>query len=189
MGDIKKAAPYSLLSPDRLEAIQVLLQRVNQLEGNIAEVGCYKGGTGYYLNQFCNGKNVLLFDTFEGIPMQCEHDPHPVGDFGDNPFEIVKEYFSDNSNVTVVKGVFPFSSKDVIKRTDKFCFVHLDADQYESTYNSLAYFYHKMVKGGIIVFDDWKWLKGVDTAINEFFLDKEEKPINSVLHQCFIIKK
>ncbi len=187
MGGIKEA-PYSLLSPDRLESIQMLLQRVNHLEGYIAEVGCYKGGTGYYLNKFSNGKKVYLFDTFEGIPMQGELDPHPVGDFNDNPFEEVKGYFSDSPNVTVVKGVFPNSAKDVINETDKFCFVHLDADQYESTKNALEFFYPKMVVGGIIVCDDWQWLTGATTAIIEFFESKKERPAATVMHQCFIIK-
>ena len=188
MGELKEA-PYSLLSPDRLESIQELLKSVNHLEGSIAEVGCYKGGTGFYLNKFSNGKNVWLFDTFEGIPMQGEFDPHPVGDFNDNPFEVVKEYFSDSANVTVIKGLFPNSAKDVIKETDKFCFVHLDADQYASTINSLDFFYPKMVSGGIIVCDDWKWLEGASKAIIEYFYFQKEQIIDSVMHQCYIIKK
>jgi len=188
MGEVKEA-PYSLLSPDRIGKIRDLLQSVNHLEGNIAEVGCYKGGVGFYLNKHSNGKGVLLFDTFEGIPMQGENDPHPVGDFNDNPFEVVKEYFSDSENVIVTKGVFPNSAEEVIHENEKFCFVHLDADQYESTLNSLEFFYPKMVKGGIIVCDDWNWLNGATMAIMKFFSSKEEKPINSVLHQCFIIKK
>ncbi len=184
-----KEAPHSLLSTDRIESISNLLQKVNNLEGNIAEVGCYKGGIGHYLNLHSNGKKVYLFDTFEGIPMQSEIDPHPVGDFNHVTFEEVQEHFSDSLNVLVTKGVFPNSAKGVIKNEDKFCFVHLDADQYESTRNSLRFFYPKMVKGGIIVFDDWGWLKGVDQAINDFFMDKEESPMATVMHQCFIIKK
>ena len=184
-----KEAPHSLLSTDRIGSIRNLLQQVNILEGSIAEVGCYKGGIGYYLNLHSNGKQVYLFDTFEGIPMQSKIDLHPIGDFNHITFEEVKEYFSDDNNVVVTKGIFPDSAKGVIKNSDKFCFVHLDADQYESTINSLKFFYPKMVSGGIIVFDDYGWLKGVDQAINEFFLYKEETPVESVMHQCFIIKK
>lgn len=188
MGEVKEA-PHSLLSTDRIGKIREMLQAVNQLEGNIAEVGCYKGGIGFYLNKHSNGKKVLLFDTFEGIPMQGKDDVHVVGDFGDSPYETVKKYFSDSPNVTVVKGVFPDSAEGVINENDKFCFVHLDADQYESTLNSLNFFYNKMVVGGIIVFDDWNWLIGVDKAVNEFFADKKERIFGSTMHQCFIIKK
>jgi O-methyltransferase len=184
-----KEAPYSLLSPDRIGQISELLKTVNKLVGNIAEVGCYKGGIGHYLNLHSNGKSVLLFDTFDGIPMQGDLDAHPVGDFGDSSFDEVKMHFSDSPNVQVIKGVFPKSAKKIIKKSDKFCFVHLDADQYESTKDSLAFFYEKMVVGGIIVFDDWHWLTGVTKAVDEFFYKKQEKPIQVVPHQCYIIKK
>jgi len=45
-----------------------------------------------------------------------------------------------------------------------------------------------MTSGGIIVFDDWNWLNGVDKAINDFFIDKPENIKSRVMHQCFIIK-
>jgi O-methyltransferase len=129
-----------------------------------------------------------LFDTFEGIPMKAEIDKHLVGDFADTNYEQVKNHFKTSNNVTVTKGLFPSSAKNVISNFDKFCFVHIDADQYESTLNSLRFFYDKMVVGGFIVLDDWGWLPGVDAAINEFFADKPEKPIQAASMQCFIIK-
>ncbi len=184
-----KEAPHSLLSTDRIGSIRFLLQSVTDLKGSIAEVGCYKGGIGHYLNLHSNGKTVYLFDTFEGIPMQGKLDVHPVGDFGDSPYETVRDHFSDSENVVVTKGIFPESAAWAIPEDEKFCFVHLDADQYKSTLDSLNYFYDRMVTGGIIVFDDYGWLKGVDEAIDLFFRDKPEKPTSTVMHQCFIIKK
>ncbi len=187
MGEMKQA-PLSMLSTDRIVKISELLQSVNHLEGNIAEVGCYKGGIGYYLSKYSIGKSVYLFDTFEGIPMKSKYDRHKIGDFDKVSYEEVKDYFKDDINVRVIKGVFPISAKEHISDTDKFCFVHLDADQYESTKDALEFFYPKMVKGGIIVFDDWLWLKGVIVAIREFFETKQEKPIDTVKYQCYIIK-
>jgi len=183
-----KQIPYSVLSTDRINRISALLQSANHLEGDIAEVGSYKGGSGHYLNVHSKGKRVFLFDTFNGIPMKGELDAHPIGDFGDTSFETVKEYFSDSPNVSVVKGIFPYSAKGIIKDSDRFCFVHIDADQYESTIDSLEFFYPKMVQHGIIVCDDWKWLDAATKAINDFFETKKEKPIDSVMFQCFIIK-
>lgn len=187
MGEIKEV-PYSLLSTDRIEKIVELLKSVNHLDGNIAEVGSYKGGIGHYLNANSNGKKVFLFDTFSGMPMRGKYDEHPIGDFADTSFETVKEYFEDSQNVNVVQGVFPESAEGIINKTDRFCFIHLDADQYKSIIDSLRFFYPKMVQGGIIVCDDWKWLDGTTKAINAFFEKKEEKPIDSVMHQCFITK-
>lgn len=184
-----EGVPETLLSIDRIGVIIFLLLNSTHLEGNIAEVGTYKGGLAHYLNKFSNGKQVLLFDTFTGIPMKSDIDKHEIGDFSDSNFDEVKNYFSKSDSIKVVKGLFPESSKGVISDTDKFCFVHLDADQYESTLNSLKFFYDKMISGGVIVFDDYGWLPGVDAALNEFFSDKPEKPIESTFMQCFIIKK
>ena len=36
-----------------------------------------------------------------------------------------------------------------------WAFVHIDVDQYQSTYDSLAYFYPRMSAGGVIVNDDY----------------------------------
>lgn len=181
--------PNTEVTIDRIGVIMYFLVYANGLEGGIAEVGTYKGGTAYYINMFSKGKPVFLFDTFEGIPLKSEIDKHAIGDFGGTSYEQVKKQFSDSDNVSVVQGVFPNSANGVIQPSDKFCFVHLDADQYESTMEGLNFFYNKVVPNGVIVFDDWGWLPGVDKAINDFFADKPEKPIQSTYMQCFIIKQ
>ena len=121
--------------------------------------------------------------------MKGDFDEHIVGDFANTSYRNVKYFFKDNHNVKVIKGVFPHSVKSNIIDTDKFCFVHLDADQYESTINALTFFYPKMVKRGVIVLDDINWLHGVDKAVNYFLSDKEETLIHSVEFQGYIIKK
>lgn len=181
--------PETLLDLGRINVILSLLVQTRHLEGSIAEVGVYKGGVAYYLNKLSHGKNVFLFDTFEGIPMSGEHDRHVVGDFADTSYEEVAEYFVGCDNVKLVKGIFPESAKGVIEETDKFALVHLDADQYQSTLDSLRYFYDKMEIGGIIICDDYKFLKGVDEAIAEFLKDKPEKEIHSSNMQCVIVKQ
>lgn len=183
-----KEKPVTLLAEDRIQAIEKLVQQVNSLPGNMAEVGSYRGGTAYYINKYSKGKKVYLFDTFTGIPMQGELDPHAVGDFGDTSYEEVKNYFSDSPNVVVTKGLFPDIAKGVIADDEKFCFVHLDVDQYESNKLSIEYFYDKVVPGGVIVFDDYGWLKGIDQSVNEFMADKPEKIVSIAWNQCHIVK-
>ena len=185
---MEQIIPHSVVSSDRINVLIKCLNLTKDLNGSMSEVGVYRGGSAYHINKHSHGKMVFLFDTFEGIPMQGELDPHPVGDFGDTSYEDVKNLFKNDLNVQVIKGVFPDSAKDVIFEGDKFCFVHIDADQYESTKNCLEFFYPKMVKGGIILMDDYGWLKGVDKAIDEFFEDKTEKIIQEAQYQCYIIK-
>lgn len=185
---MEQIIPHTLLSDDRISSLVKCLELTKDLYGSMAEVGTYKGGAAYHINKHSYGKMVFLFDTFEGIPMQGELDPHPVGDFGDTSYETVKNIFKNDLNVQVIKGIFPVSAKNVIFEGDKFCFVHIDADQYESTKNCLNFFYPKMVNGGIIVLDDIGWLKGVDAAVEEFLSDKEEVLIKETLHQGYFVK-
>lgn len=181
--------PKTCLSPDKMQVLINSTIAVNNLQGNMAEVGVYLGGSAYYINKNSNGRRVYLFDTFEGIPMSGNYDRHAIGDFSDTSFEAVSEIFLSDSNVELVKGVFPESAKGVIKDDDKFCFVHLDADQYESTKNGLYFFYDKMVKGGIILMDDYGWLPGVYLAITEFFNGKPEALVQEAYFQCYIVKQ
>lgn len=180
--------PDTLLDISRVTVILNALVATRHLEGDIAEVGVYKGGVAYYLNKLSHGKSVYLFDTFEGIPMKSENDRHEVGDFSDTSYEEVEKYFVNDKNTHLVKGIFPNSANGVIGKDAKFSLVHLDADQYESTLNSLNFFYDKMVIGGVIICDDYHFLKGVDMAISEFLSDKKEKEMHSTNMQCLIVK-
>jgi hypothetical protein len=71
-----------------------------------------------------------------------------------------------------------------------FSFVHLDVDLYQPTHDSLAFFYPRMVTGGIIVCDDYGFdsCPGAKKALDDFFRDKEEI-INVPTGQAFVIKK
>lgn len=118
-------------------------------EGNFIEVGVYQGGTAWHLSKLAQEQNrkIYLYDTFEGIPFSGELDYHKVGDFSDTSFESVRDAIP---YATVVKGIFPESAVEM----ENISFVHLDCDQYQSVIDSIAYLKPKMVKGGIIWFDD-----------------------------------
>lgn len=118
-------------------------------EGNFVEVGVYQGGTAWHLARLAEEQNrkIYLYDTFTGIPFKGDLDYHQVGDFSDTSFEKVRDAIP---YATVVQGIFPESAIEM----DNIAFVHLDCDQYQSVIDSIAYLKPKMVKGGIIWFDD-----------------------------------
>ena len=67
----------------------------------------------------------------------------------------------------------------------------MDADIYSSTLDGLEYFYPRMSKGGVILFDDYNFphAPGVAKAVQEFTNNKGERIIVSPLdYQAFIIK-
>jgi len=160
----------TLLQEHALTSLVNISKMTSELKGCIAEVGVYKGGSLLKLvNEFPNDQ-IYGFDTFEGMPEVSEYDNiHIEGDFYDTSFGEVKNLFINNSNVTILKGEFPKTNSNIVK--DKmFKFVHLDVDIYSSYKLGLEFFYPRMVKGGIILCDDYNAgsCLGAKTAVDEF---------------------
>lgn len=153
------------------------LLNVRSVEGAVAEVGVWRGGTGQLIAAVLSNKKIYLFDTFEGLPAispEFDESYHSEGEFSDTSYEDVKSLFSQQEYVKVVKGVFPASIKDDSTFPTKFCFVHVDVDLYQSARDCCEYFYRQLVPGGVIIFDDYGFgtCPGVRQAVDEFFKER-----------------
>lgn len=160
----------------------------SKLPGNIAEVGVYKGGSAKLLCEMKNNKKIFLFDTFEGLPQTTKKDNIKSGWLSYTSLESVKKYLKNYNSVYFYKGFFPNSAKKLKK--EKFCLVHLDTDLYQSTLDSLKFFWPKLVKGGRIISHDYNVKKNlaIKTAFQEFFKKSPEKMIEIADSQVMIIK-
>jgi predicted O-methyltransferase YrrM len=159
---------------DALENLKLLLHKVKDIDGDVAEIGVYKGGSALEISKILTNDNIYLFDTFEGLPETNEYDNyHKKGDFNDVSYENILKLFENNNKIQIYKGVFPIENSEVLNNK-KFKFVHLDVDIYDSYKNCLNFFHDKMAKGGIIVFDDYNasTCLGAKKAIDEFVLSK-----------------
>lgn len=171
------------------ESYQIFMAVKNTIKvpGDIAEVGCYKGGSSKIICEAKGNKKFYTFDTFEGLP---ELDKVDIKYFEKGmylaSFEEVKNYLKDYPNVYVYKGIFP-SNADSIK-DKRFSFVHLDLDLYKATKESLEFFYPRMNKGGVIISHDYLYAKGVRKAFDDFFKNKSEPIIEMSGTQCLIVK-
>lgn len=144
----------TLVDYPRLEMLVKLLKETEGLEGLVAEVGVYKGGTARLLCENTTS-TVLLCDTFLGMPdTDAEKDVHVKGHFGDTSINKVVQVLQPYWNWEIIPGVFP-ASADQIARSAKYRFVHLDVDIYDSVKNCLEFFIPRMAPGGIIVLDDY----------------------------------
>lgn len=164
----------SILGREKIGSIRNIIRSVAGVEGSAAECGVYRGGCLRLMAAECPGRRIYGFDTFEGLPadMWSPGEPHSAGDFADCSFDAVLKDVS-GLNVTLVKGMFPASAEAF--SAERFAFVHLDFDFYESTRAALEWFLPRMSPGGVIVFDDYEWQNcpGVKLAIDEFGLDVE----------------
>ena len=172
-----------------LEAHQIYLavKKTEKINGDIAEVGVYKGGSAKLICEITN-KQVHLFDTFEGLPELSKFDrpdQFHKGDYNAS-FSAVKNYLKDCSNVHLYKGLFPTTAENIENK--KFSFVHLDVDLYQSTLDCLKVFYPRMNRGGVIISHDYNTIGGKG-AFDEFFKDKPEIIIEFPgCNQCLIVK-
>ncbi len=177
-----------LVNDNEAYQIYMVVKRTEKIEGSIAEVGAYKGGSAKLICEAKGNKNLYLFDTFEGLPKLCEHDNKSQFHEGQyiGSFEDVKNYLKKYSNVYFYKGLFPATVEPV--KNKKFSFVNLDVDIHESTLNCLKFFYPRMSVGGVIISHDYISARGVRKAFDEFFKNKPETIIELSGTQCLVVK-
>jgi len=161
------------------------LERIksNNIKGDMAELGVFKGETAKVIHHMIPEKKLFLFDSFTGLPKQviredCDGNirPHTVN-FETTSKDEVEKYIDGNENIVIYEGIFPATANDV--ENNNFCFVHLDADLYQSTLDGLHFFYHRLVPGGSILIHDYNhnW-EGVKKAVDEFEKTIPEQFIN-----------
>jgi hypothetical protein len=176
--------------PQEAYLVYSIAKSQSEFEGDMAEVGVYRGGSAKLICETKKTKRLHLFDTFEGLPEVSEKDTHfgisfwKEKQFGNTSLESVKKYLSKYENVLFYKGMFPDTANPVTNA--RFSFVHLDVDLYKSTMDCLKFFYPRMVKGGIILSHDYH-TGGVRSAFDEFFRDKKISLIELPGPQCMVI--
>lgn len=163
-------------------------------EGDVAELGVYRGGSARLLAEIFRSKapqkKILLCDTFEGMPpSDAKEDIFITNDLSDTDYEKVKRYMGDFGNVVFYKGAFAETFPAIPNSI--FSFVHVDCDLYGSVLECCDYFYPKMANGGVILFDDYGFLcaPGAKKAVENFFSNKPESPIPLPTGQCVVIRQ
>lgn len=161
----------------------------NHLAGDMAEVGVFEGASAKLICEARGERPVHLFDTFEGLPPSSGKDGNVYRNkkpLFKSSLESVKEYLKGYHGVACYKGRFPETAGPVADRT--FSFVHLDVDLYQSTLDSLEFFYPRMTPGGLILSHDYSVLAGVRSAFTEFFEGRDEQIIELATSQCMVVR-
>ena len=179
----------TLVDPDRCYMIYQFARQAGAREGEMAEVGVYRGGTARLIARTCPDRTVHLFDTFSGMPpVEPEIDRHRESEFADAELEDVRDFLAGLNNIRFHPGTFPDTARQL--EDSRFCFVHIDVDIYRSTLACLEFFYPRLVPGGITVIDDYGWegCPAVMKALDEFLAARPEFPIRTGPYQCVLIK-
>ncbi len=139
-----------------------------------------------FLVDYCNleetNKNFFLYDIFDNPPKYKgpKHSP--------DLYDEVKKMFADIKLVKVVKGLLPESF--IKNGPDKISFVHLDLNEADAEMAILKIIFDRLVKGGIIILDDYGWsgYKEQHNKERDFFNDKNHQIMELPTGQGLIIK-
>ncbi len=158
------------------ELCQLLLETA-PLQGDILEVGVWRGGSGALLCAYSNitpglqDTHVYLADTFMGVVKAGARDPYyQGGEHADTTAAQVRALLHDMglNNYTILEGIFPEESAEQITLGNiRFC--HIDVDVYQSARDILEWVWPRIAVGGIVVFDDYGFYgcEGVTALVNE----------------------
>lgn len=185
---------HSVVSADRFYILKMAAENCMVLDGDFVECGAYKGGTSAMLAKLLrekkSDKKLHIFDTFSGMPeVNSRYDTHKKGDFSDTSVQAVKNIIGEAINLCkFYVGWIPETFRDFNEHSVSFC--HIDVDIYDSVYNSVSFFWPKLVSGGFMIFDDYGFssCKGARDAVDLYFENQSKKPIVLPTGQCMVIK-
>lgn len=185
---------YLQAPPNRLAKLLYhyeLFKMVTDLPGAIVECGVYKGASLMRFAQFRSylenndSRKIIGFDAFGEFPqekLQLASDQTFVKIFeeagGDGISKEDLENCLTNKNLTntlLIKGDVMDTVPQFLDENPycKIALLHLDMDVYEPTKLCLEAFSDRMVKGGLIVIDDYNSVEGATRATDEFIAQLE----------------
>ena len=159
------------------------LSLVENIEGTAVECGFGNGISAGIITKAINSseyrdRDIWLLDSFAGFPEPSDFDigvntPHKgLWKVPSEPAYNMKK--ESRCKIHIVEGYFEDTLPDEYIG-GPIAFLHLDCDLYNSYKTCLTHLFHKVRKGGIILFDEYKgptellnW-PGASIAIDEFF--------------------
>lgn len=194
---IEQVKPYTMVGPERLHAFMHATRYVvkNQIPGAVVECGVWRGGavmTSIRTLQSLgvDDREVYLYDTFEGMPQPTEHDRKSSGLEAAEKFQLER---IDNRQSNWCRAEYDFVRQIVLGtgyQTDRIRFVkglveetipetvpdqiailRLDTDWYESTKHELECLFPRLVRGGVLILDDYGCWLGARKATDEYFAE------------------
>lgn len=170
-----------------------LFRRVSGLAGEIVECGVFKGISlsrfvkfrSLFENSF--SKKIIAFDVFGEFPeaqyaLDKERRELFVKEAGSrsirkNKLIYIFKKLNLYQNIELIEGnileTVPNYKKDNPQL--RISLLHVDVDLYEPTKVCLREFYPSMVKGGIVILDDYGAFPGANKAIEEYFAEMNVK--------------
>jgi hypothetical protein len=186
------------------EKVFLLTQAVQYLEryrisGAVVECGVWRGGSMLAVAEMLlrlgsTGRDLYLFDTFEGMSEPGDRDVHLWT--GSHASELIADKIGgapiwEAASLEDVRSAFAVLAypqhrlhfvkgkvEDTIpaEAPEEIALLRLDTDWYESTRHEFEHLYSRLVPGGILIIDDYGSWQGSKEATDQF-LDLTGEPI------------
>lgn len=186
---------HTLVDIFRCYELWSLAQQACSVEGDIIEIGVWRGGSGAILakaTENCKkSKKVFLADTFTGVVKAGLNDTkYKGGEHSNTSLEIVSNLINTLSlrNTEIIVGMFPEDSGQRVK--GKISLLHCDVDVYQSCKDIIEWVTPRLSVGSILVFDDFGFsgCEGVATFCEELKTRSDLKFIHNLNGHAIYIK-
>jgi len=190
---------FSMTSIERFYALFSTVEylHLNKIEGCFVECGVWRGGSMMLAAKTLKklgdqSRDLHLFDTFEGLPRPDEKKdvdvfgnraidgwlPRSVSDeashWAEAGLDEVRKNMEstgyDTDRIHYIKGLVENTLPE--QTPEKIALLRLDTDFYSSTKAEMEYMYPKLVKGGVLLLDDYGHFQGAREAVDEYFNDR-----------------
>lgn len=167
----------------------------NNIEGDIVEIGVYKGGSILSMMLRLEEKNVLnrlihLYDTFEGMTesSDCDIDLNNIKassamDMYLCRCDLESVKYNIKNNTSYPENLINYHVGSILKTNfipKKISILRLDTDFYESTKFELDNFFDKVSSGGVVIVDDYGHWQGCKKAVDEFLTNHPEIQVEKI---------
>jgi len=186
-----------------------LFKIAKDLPGAMVECGVFKGASfvrfAGFRNLFGNpfSHKLVGFDIFGAFPMtNFEDDKKYRNKFVEVAGEqsISKEQLievlnkkGNDENVELVEGDIVKTVPDYLKKNPnlKISLLNLDTDIYEPAVTILEHFWPRIVRGGVLILDDYGTFPGETKAVDDYFKNTNVKILKFpfAMTPCYIIKE
>jgi hypothetical protein len=198
---ITAVRPYTMTSPDKLFALVTAVRHLSRtkVDGAMMECGVWRGGSMHAVARMLaaegdTGRELYLFDTFEGMTAPTEKDRTAGG----RSAETLLASAEKTANVWAVATIedvrgglatlpYPMERFHLVKgpveqtipdeAPEKIALLRLDTDWYESTKHELEHLYERLVPDGVLIIDDYESWQGSKQATDEFLAKLTDPPL------------
>jgi len=165
-------------------AVQHAIEFADCNEYNFVECGVADGSSAFIaLRHIVNHKKINhkfsmhLYDSWKAMKKELllKNELEKVDNYTDLKINTTKKNLSEFQDYVIYhQGYIPDSFSKPPQSPNQIVYLAIDLNSAKPTIDALDFFFSKLVKGGIIIFDDYGWAGWEDTkkAIDAYLFDK-----------------